>query len=154
MPGPLKIALAGLSDREAITDALFRCVNAFDNADDALLESSFTKDGKFTMAGNTTQGLDVIKEAVYNRVSKMDTTHLVTNIRIDVEDGATTATGSATAVAYHYRPGTGCEPGAPRFVSGSQYYMDFVKLESGLWKACEWELKLIWTEGDYSVMMG
>lgn len=148
------VNLSGLSTREAVADVVYRCVNAFDTADYNLLESALTEDCVGDLAGTKMTGLETLKKESFDRVSKLDTTHFVTNVRVDLK-GETKATLTATATARHYRAGEGTTPGATHFTSGGLYTLECVKDGSdGSWKANYWGLKLIWFEGDFGVMSG
>ncbi|KAK9416636.1 putative SnoaL-like domain-containing protein [Seiridium unicorne] len=143
-----------LDDREAILDALYRVVNAFDHDDEDLLSSAFTKDSKFILSGFVMDGLAAIRKDSFDRVSKLNTTHFITNTRINIDAGGTTAKLSANALAQHYRTGTGlAEAGdAPRYLAASFYMLDLVKQGNGMWKITEFNMKVAWGEGDRSVL--
>ncbi|KAK9317837.1 hypothetical protein V1522DRAFT_409055 [Lipomyces starkeyi] len=151
----LPSALPSLGVREAITDALYRCVIGLDTADVALFDSAFTQDASFDLNGKVLDGLNAIHTGCYDFIAKLDTTHFITNIRVDVKDGESKAYVTASALAQHYRPQQGREPGATRLMTGSLYFLDCVKDDKdGLWKVTHWKLKSIWTEGDWGVMTG
>ncbi|RFU24177.1 hypothetical protein B7463_g12160, partial [Scytalidium lignicola] len=144
-----------LNVREAIADALYRCVLSFDTGDVSLFHSSMTKDATFDLNGRIMEGIEAIQAQCYDPVSKLDTTHFITNLRINVANGGTTATITANALAQHYRTGTGKEPNATRLLTGSLYWLDVVKDEKeDLWKIKKWILKPTWFEGDFGVMTG
>ncbi|KAI0542319.1 hypothetical protein GGR58DRAFT_304455 [Xylaria digitata] len=153
----LPSTLPGLNDREAIADTLYRAVLAFDHGDDALLGSAITDDVTAEMPGSApTSGIAALKAAVFDRVAyNIDTTHFLSNIRVSVESGASTAQVSCSALAQHVRKGKGFEPGPHRFTSGSMYLCDVVKDEpSGLWKIKTWKANIVWVDGDPAVMTG
>jgi len=146
LPGP------ALTDREAVADALYRAVLAFDHADEALLRSAVTEDIVMEMVGMSARGIPEIKAAVFDRVSKLDTTHFITNVRVAL-DGASTATVTCSAIAQHVRPGKGFEPGPNKFTSGGLYLCDAVKVGE-VWKLKTWKAKIVWVDGEPSVMQG
>jgi hypothetical protein len=148
---PAKLAGA-LTEREAIADALYRAVLAFDHADEALLLSAMTEDISFEILGASHNGIPEIKAAVFDRVSKLDTTHFISNIRISIES-ATTAKMTCSATAQHVRPGKGFEPGPNKFTSGGLYLCDVVKVDD-LWKIKSWKVNVVWVDGDPTVMNG
>ncbi|CAL5868636.1 uncharacterized protein PFLUO_LOCUS2863 [Penicillium psychrofluorescens] len=149
----MQAALPSLSPREAIADALYRAVLALDTADLALLNSSLTPDVLFDMDGHTTEGLDAFQSQLYDKISKLDTTHFVNNLRINFVEGASSATMTASVLSQHYRPNTGKVPGATYFMGGSLYFIDVVKDDTeGLWKIKSWRMKVTWTTGDPDVM--
>ncbi|KAM5354865.1 hypothetical protein ACJ41O_001511 [Fusarium nematophilum] len=145
----------GLPDREAIPDALYRSVVGLDANDRDIFQSAWHKDATFIFDGTTPiQGLDAILDTTFKFIGAgLDTTHLVSNVRIDLKDGAKTATLTAHALAQHYRKDEGRNPKAPRFLTGNLYWVDLAKDESGgLWKMTKFELKVIWCEGDASIV--
>jgi len=148
--------LIGLSTREAIADALYRCVQGIDTNDLTMFKSSVIDLNKFKldMNGAEIQGEEIIMEAVFNFVGPMDTTHTISNIRIDVEDDAAdTASMTAYAVARHHRQGEGMDPTTPHFTSGGIYTLDLIKdSNDGAWKVANWAVKFVWCDGDASMM--
>lgn len=154
MATALASSLSGLTTREAIQDAIFRAVTAIDIDDLALFDSAFTRDTVFDLAGYRMDGIEAVTNGCFHGVAKLDTTHFINNIRIDVKEGATTAKLTATALAQHYRPGEGVKPGSERFLAGSLYDIDLVKESDGVWRIKVWNLKIVWGEGDRSIVAG
>ena len=147
--------LTSLSETEAITDALNRAVIAFDAYDVGLLNSAFVtpeEDVVFEMNGNTTNGLKDLRTHLFDFVGPMDSTHMLSNIRVDLKEGATTASLTAYALAQHSPPGRGNESDGPKLLAGSEYFVDLVKNGGGEWKIKKWAMKVIWMQGDASVM--
>ncbi|KAI0423770.1 hypothetical protein F5Y09DRAFT_180799 [Xylaria sp. FL1042] len=142
----------GLTDHEAIADALYRFVLAFDHADETLLLSAITPDFSGEMPGSSAKGVAEFKAAVFDRVSKLDTTHFLSNIRVSIQS-ATTAQATCSALAQHVRPGKGFEAGPNKFTSGAMYLCDMVKVGE-LWKINKLGAKIIWVDGDPTVMAG
>lgn len=153
-PAPLSAALPSLPTREAITDTLYRGVLSFDTDDKALLESSLLPNAVFDLDGRVMNGMDEICTQCFDTVSTLDTTHFISNVRIDYIEGASTASMTASALSQHYRPNTGKTPGATNFMAGSLYYLDVVRDTEGSWKIKTWRMKVIWTSGDVGVMTG
>jgi hypothetical protein len=144
-----------LPDREAIPDALYRSIFGLDAEDKTIFESAWHKDATFIYDGAPpTQGLDAILETTFKYIGAgLDTTHSVSNVRIDAKDGANTAKVTAHALAQHYRKGDGKNPKASRYLTGNMYWIDLAKDESdGLWKIKTLEIKVIWREGDAGVV--
>ena len=124
-----------------------------DSNDKALFSSAFTKDVTFDFNGELWSGVDAMHTGMFDKVSTLDTTHFITNVRVNVQDGASTASMTASALAQHYRAGQGTVPGATRLLSGSLYFLDLVKNdEDGLWQIKHWKLKFMWAEGNWDVM--
>jgi len=145
----------GLPDRESITDTLYRSVFGLDTADQATFETAWHKDATFIYDSSPpADGLDTILATVFKYVGEgLDTTHFVTNVRVEVKDGADTATATAHALAQHYRRGEGRDPKAPRYLTGNMYFVELAKDGSdGLWKIKNFDLKVIWREGDPSIV--
>lgn len=65
---------------------------------------------------------------------------------------ATTATLTANSLAQHYPAGTGSTPGDRRLLGGGKSLAKLAKQEDGSWRITEWNMKLVWTEGDFSVL--
>ncbi|PYH92968.1 hypothetical protein BO71DRAFT_400126 [Aspergillus ellipticus CBS 707.79] len=151
-----QINIPSLSIREAIVDSLYRCVLGFDTADTNLFDSAFHQDATFEINDQVMTGLSAIHTGCYDNVSKLDTTHFLSNIRVTLTDGSETkATVTASALAQHYRPGQGNEPDTSRLLSGSLYFVGVEKDEKeGLWKIRSFKMKLVWTEGDWGVITG
>ena len=100
-------------------------------------------------------GLDAIHTGCYDTISKLDTTHFISNLRVNVQDGDPAASMTTSALAQHYRHKQGTEAGATRLLTGSLYFLDLVKDDQdGLWKIKHWKLQLVWAEGDWGVMTG
>ncbi|KAI7538310.1 hypothetical protein KC331_g10437 [Hortaea werneckii] len=141
----------GLSDREAIADCIYRAVQAFDLADRALLDSCFFDDAVFQVVGDTIVGRQAIYEQSFDFVSKLDTTHHPSGIRIEFSTNG--AKVCCCFLAYHWRQGEGMKEGASRFTVGGYYFVDVEKdTADGLWKARRFKVKALWTEGDAGVM--
>lgn len=146
---PAKLSGA-ITEREAVADALYRAVLAFDQTDESLLLTALTEDVAAEMPGTSAKGIPEFKAAVFDRVSKLDTTHFISNVRVSFES-ATTAKLSASAMAQHVRPGKGFEPGLSKFTSGGLYLCELVKV-GDFWKIKDWKTNFVWVDGDPSVM--
>ncbi|KAK3068040.1 hypothetical protein LTR53_014696 [Teratosphaeriaceae sp. CCFEE 6253] len=151
------ITLSGLTPREAVLDALYRASLAFDTGSVALLHSALTPDAVFDLNGRVLTGIEAILAQSFAVVAKLDTTHFVTNPRVDLKDGGTEAAVTTGFLAQHYRLGTGGQGDAARYLVGGVYLVDLVRDEEGeggLWRARRWVIKSTWSEGDRGVMTG
>lgn len=74
-----------LSSREAITDAIYRAVVGLDTNDADLFNSALTDDGVLDLIGWVLEGREAIGSQCFDAVSKLDTTHFITNTRINVD---------------------------------------------------------------------
>jgi hypothetical protein len=149
--------LASLTPREAIVDAMTRALVACDRNDTALFNSAWDgEDVAFEINDGDKKvlpNLGLIRMHILDRVGPMDTTHNISNIRVDVKDGADTALLTATSLAQHCPPGRGKEPDGPKYLVGGEYSADVIKDNAdGVWKIKKWALKVIWAQGDASVM--
>lgn len=148
--------LTAISPREAVADALHRCILGLDTNDHDLFESACVKDESMTViAGtHTLQGWNVINEFM-SRVFLVVTTHFLTNIRVELKDGANTAHMTAHNIAYHVRPDDAYKPEDTAYTAGCLYFMDLVKDDTdGLWKIKKWEIRIQWTTGDRAILHG
>jgi len=92
------IALQGLTTREAVLDAVYRGSLAFDLGDTKLFESAMTEDAVMDLNGRVFEGLETISK-LHEDISPLDTTHFVTNHRIDLKDGETRASVTTNFLA-------------------------------------------------------
>ena len=149
-------ALTALSPREAVADALQRCLLGVDSNNRALFESGCVKDESMVVyAGDIKlEGWNAIG-SFFDRVFTMVTHHMISNVRVEVKDGADTASMSAHAVARHIRPEDALKVEDTSYTGGCLYVIDLVKDGGdGLWKIKRWELKLLWTTGDRAIVRG
>lgn len=151
------VSLASLSPREAVADALYRCVVGMDDNNPAMFESSFMKgkDTSFSINDKAVEGTDAITAYIYNKIMPLHTTHFITNIRVDLKDGADTAYMTASALAYHYKAEDAFKSEDKSYVTAGLYYIDLVKDDDdNLWKIKTFKVKLNWTNGQASVISG
>lgn len=148
---PSKLSGA-ITEREAVADALYRAVLAFDRDDESLLLTALTDDVAAEMPGSSAKGILEFKAAAFDRISKLDTTHFLSNFRVSI-DSASTAKASASAMAQRVRRGKGFEPGPNKITSGGLYLCELVKVGE-LWKIKDWKANIVWVDGDPSVMAG
>ena len=148
--------LTALSPREAVADALHRCVLGIDSNNRDLFESGCLKNESMTVvaAPITIEGWTAISE-FFLKVFVLVTTHVISNIRIELKDSADTASMTAHAVAYHVRPDDALKPEDTSYTASCLYFIDLVKdSNDGLWKIKKWEIKILWTTGDRAVLYG
>lgn len=150
------ISLTALTLREAITDALYRAFMGIDRNDISVFNSAFAgEDVTFELqpGDRIINGLSTIHAQLLDHVGPMDTTHMTSNVRVDIKDGADTAFLTAYALGQHCPPGKGKEPDAPKYLVGGENWVDLIRDEGdGLWKIKKWVLNVIWRQGDASVM--
>ncbi|KAH6629846.1 hypothetical protein C7974DRAFT_454901 [Boeremia exigua] len=148
--------LPSLNTREAIADALYRAAIACDHHDTALFDSAWAGEEVVMEIHDddkrVLEGLSLIRSAVLNRVGPMDTTHNVSMVRVNYQDGADTASLTATSTAQHAAPGTGRDPDGIKYTVGGEYSVDLVKDGEDVWRIKKLVLNVIWTLGDASLM--
>lgn len=146
--------LPSLSEREAVADALSRAGIGCDQNDLELFDSAWAgedvsfeihNDNKIVMSS-----LSDIRKNILDVVGPMDTTHNTGTVRVNLKDGANTATLTAISTAQHSPPGTGRDPNGLKYTSGGEYAADLVKDESGVWRIKKLVLRVVWTQGDSS----
>lgn len=149
----IKANIRSLPVREAAVDPIYRTVLSLDTNDLALFESAMYPDAIFDLNGSVMEGVAAIRAGCYDRVNKLDTTHFLSNVRLNLSPCETKASITASALAQHFRAGEGNTPNTAHLTSGSLYFVDVAKDDKdGLWKIKSWRMKLIWTEGDWAVM--
>lgn len=150
--------LTSLTPREAIADALYRGLIGFDSNELSIFNSAFAgEDVVFEVHSGdgkkVVNGLGSIRAEFLDHVGPMDTLHMVSNVRVDVKDGADDASLTAYVSAQHCPPGKGRSPDGPKYLTGGEYWVDLVRdKESGLWKIKKWVVKTVWCRGSVSVM--
>ncbi|KAK4493660.1 hypothetical protein PRZ48_014845 [Zasmidium cellare] len=145
---------AGMTPREAIADAMYRCLLGLDTANLALFESAWSNEHTvlFEMGTNAMHGLEEIKSKMYNLISTLDTHHNISNVRIDAQPGAKTAYMTAYALAQHHRSGEGVDTKSEHLISGAYYFIDVVEDGDGVWRIKEWRMTVAWLDGDRSIV--
>jgi hypothetical protein len=148
--------LTGLTPREAIADTLHRAVLGLDTNDTALFSSAIlTSDPALTVIAGpfTASGWPSIS-ALFEPAFRVVTTHVVSNIRIELEDnGADKARMTAHAISYHVRPEDALKEEDTSYTASSLYDIEVVNVrEEGVWKMKRWEMKVLWTVGNRGVL--
>jgi hypothetical protein len=119
-----------------------------------LFESGCLKDENMVVAAGpvTLEGWPKISE-YFSRVFDLITTHIVSNTRIELKDGADTASMTANALSYHVRPDDAFKPEDTSYTASCLYNIDLVRDSAdGLWKIKKWEFRILWTTGDIKVL--
>ncbi|KAL2836230.1 SnoaL-like domain-containing protein [Aspergillus pseudodeflectus] len=156
-PNALPILLSpSLTPREAISDALYRCIEGVDTKNKALFDSSFTQTATFEVNGAVSEGLAAIHANCFDIIGPKNTTHFVSNIRIHIDESGEKAAMSAYALAQHYREGEGLKGDQERLLTGNFYQLQLVR-EAGLaegefWRIETFVVKSSWAEGQWGVL--
>lgn len=150
------VTLTALSPREAVADALYRCILGIDSNNRELFESGCLKNESMTVVAGpiTLEGWTAIND-FFSRVFDLVTTHITSNIRVELKDGADTASMTAHMLAYHIRPDDALKPEDTSYTGSCLYFIDLIKdSNDGLWKIKKWDIKILWTTGDRAVLHG
>ncbi|PWN26663.1 hypothetical protein BDZ90DRAFT_260927 [Jaminaea rosea] len=129
-------SLPGLTDREAVIDAVIRACHAIDVRDKALWDSAWstTRSSEVSMpitGRETIKGKEAI-DALFGIASRLDTHHMTSSIRAWIHEGGETASLTAAATNQHYPAGEGIKGGTERaFIAGSRYEVALVREEGG-----------------------
>ena len=144
-----------LSPREAVADALHRAVLGIDSNNYTLFSSAClqTEEMLWIGGGFHIAGWPAIKQ-LFNKLFTMVTTHTITNIRIDLEEGASEAHLTAHAMSYHIRPEDAFAEEDTSYTASSLYDIGLVRGEEGSWRIKKWEAKVLWTKGNRSIIHG
>jgi hypothetical protein len=149
-----------ITDRAEIADALYRYAAGLDFGDAALLESALTDDATVDLTSATAKlGLDfpaltprdVVVSALASAVGPLDTSHSITNIRIDITGD--TATARCYAQANHYLPGDGPRPDRTRHALMMNRYDAEMARDGERWRIRRLQIDCAWFEGDPLVLV-
>ncbi|KAL9110429.1 MAG: hypothetical protein Q9227_004973 [Pyrenula ochraceoflavens] len=152
------ILLPSLTPREAVADAMYRALLAFDRNDLSLFTSAFAPGESTTIELNsgerrTFTGLSTIRSELLDHVGPMDTSHTISNMRVWVEEGKETAAATGLVMAQHCPPGRGREVDGPKYLACGEVEVEFVwDGGEGVWKVKRWVHEVIWRQGDPGVM--
>jgi hypothetical protein len=149
--------LTSLTPREAVTDVVLCMLHGLDRNDLDVFSAAFTGEDAVLELNGGGQTLlhsrSAIVERVFNPIGPMDSTHMISNVRVDVKDGADSAFLTCFVLAQHAAPGKGREFDAPKYMVGGDYAIELVKDGAdGAWKIKKFVLEVLWNQGDPVVM--
>jgi hypothetical protein len=153
-------AVREITDRAEITDALYRYAAGLDSGDATLLESALTDDAVVDLTAATAKlGLDfpaltpreVVVSALTAAVGPLDTSHSITNIRVDITGD--TASVRCYAQANHYLPGEGPRPDRTRHALMMNRYTADMTRDGEHWRIRRLLIDCAWFDGDPSVLI-
>ena len=112
---------SGLSDREAAVEAVLRFFEGLDDADASLVHSAFTPDATVDLSPisnigtpfSELSGRDTIVDRLLKSVGPLDSTHHLSNFRVNVIGDSATLT--CYALAQHFRTSQGPLPEERRY---------------------------------------
>ena len=96
--------------------------------------------------------LNPLSDYVLDKVGPMDTTHNISMVRVNYEEGANIASLTATSTAQHALSGTGKDADGAKYTVGGEYSVELIKDEANIWKMKKLVLNVVWTAGDASLM--
>jgi hypothetical protein len=149
-----------ITDRAEITDTFYRYAAGLDLGDAALLESALTEDATVDLTSATAKlGLDfpvlaprdVVVSALVSAVGPLDTSHSITNVRIDITGD--TATARCYAQANHYLPGDGPRPDRTRHALMMNRYTAEMARDAERWRIRRLQIDCAWFDGDPLVLV-
>lgn len=147
--------IADLSPRESALDAYYRLAWAFDYNDWDLFKSGFASKSEVSFhmedGGVHCHSLAEIRTRLFDIVCGLDTQHIATNARIDLNLDSKTGRMWIMALNQHFRKGEEAKAGAPRLWGGNRYMFNMVE-EDGSWKIKDWFVEMGWNEGDLSIV--
>lgn len=145
--------LKGLAEREVILDAIYRVCLGCDTNDAELFLSAFIKnDFSFARNDEVHQGREAVIQNVFTPVSKLETQHVISNVRIDVEEDADSGHAITYMTAQHHLPGEAMDPLKTGLYGGTTNFVDLVRDDDGDWKVKKWVMRITWIQGDVSIV--
>ena len=109
-----------LTPREAVIDTVTRLVTALDYNDLEGFRDTFLGEESVMVlnggASKTLDSLSSIVKNVFDLIGPMDSTHMMTNIRVVLKDNADTAVFTSFVLAQHCETGKGRDPAAPKWL--------------------------------------
>jgi hypothetical protein len=153
-------AVQTIVDRAEITDALYRYTAGLDHGDAELLASSLTHDATVDLTPATAkiglefpvlQPREVVVGALAGAVGPLDTSHSITNVRIEISGD--TATARCNAQAQHYLPGEGPQPDKTRHALMMNRYQAEMIRDGRRWLIHHLIIDNAWFDGDPAVLV-
>ena len=157
-------SLAHFSTTNSPTDPILRLLQSLDDNDPVLLTSSLypactlDQSGLSAITGHplpTLTGHSAIVTALLDHGvgANMDTGHFASNFRVTpTGEGDDEAEVSCYTIGSHYRKGEGLQMDKKGFVAGNRWRVEVVKGEDRRWRIRKAGLRVLWVEGDASVM--
>lgn len=90
--------------------------------------------------------------AFLSRALLLVTSHVTSNVRVEVKEGADSASLTNHTLAYHVLPEDTFKKEDTSYTVSCLYSMDLVKnATDGLWKIKKWDFNILWTTGDRAI---
>jgi hypothetical protein len=147
-----------LLDHVAITDTLHRFAAGLDLGDAELYASALTEDVTIDMTPASKIGLDftvltprdVVLRIGMDTVGRMDSSHILSNIRTTIDGD--TAQAQCYAQAEHYPPTQGPDPDATAHALMMNYYNVTLVRDGDRWRIKHLTIDNLWFRGDVQVL--
>ena len=149
--------LRGLTDREAVLDAVLRLFEGMDNGKPDLIRSAFTTNAildtsPLSMEGRPFPKLDGQEDIVSGLLAGMeqlDCCHHVSNFRCQLE--ADTAAFSVSTLVKQFAKGEADDPRNTNSITGgTRSRGTAIRAEDGMWRIRDMTISRQWAEGDMS----
>jgi hypothetical protein len=146
------------NDRYEVADALHRYAFGLDHNDADSLASALTEDCvlDFRRADNKLQlgfqlitGRQAILDSVLPLIGPLDTSHTVTNLRIEISGDS--ATLSAYVMSQHFMPREGSRRGAENALLMNRYNCELVR-DGQRWRFKGITIDNAWSQGDPEIL--
>jgi hypothetical protein len=146
-----------LADKAEVADALLRFANGMDTDNAELIRSAFTTDAvtdfgpaadKLGMQFPLLEGQDMITQGLGGFAAGLDTSHSVTNVRVEFT-GDDTASAYALVEAQHLPVGV-----RDRHMLMKNRYSIDARRDGGVWRISRMTIDNIWADGDITVVTG
>lgn len=142
----LRRRLRELTDREEITDLVYRLGVALDEGHFEKLRSIFTEDATARTPGGLAEGLEaLILQAGRNHSPEERIQHVVSNVLVDVDGDRAEVRANLIATFATDTPEAGFAP-APRFTLGEIYRFTATRTAQG-WRLSRVETVPVWASG-------
>jgi hypothetical protein len=149
-----------LAERAAVIDALYRYAAGLDDGDEQMLVSALTEDAivdltpavtKLGMAFPVLEAREVIVSTLLAAVGPLDTSHSISNVRLQVDGDR--AELRCYAQAQHFLPGEGPDPAKARHALMMNRYQCSLRHDSPDWRIARLTIDLVWFDGDPAVLV-
>jgi hypothetical protein len=146
-----------IADQAAVTDALLRFANGMDTDNAELIRSAFTADAvadfgpaadKVGIQFPLLEGQDAITQGLGGFAAGLDTSHSVTNVRVEFSD-TDTASAYALVEAQHLPLGV-----RDRHMLMKNRYIIDARRDGDGWRISRMTIDNIWADGDITVITG
>lgn len=149
-----------MTDHGAIADTVYQYMEGVDRKDASKIIAVHTENGVLDISAlnrpddpvGETHGRENIASYLLGRMEHLETTHMLSNIRVKFESDEK-AELTCYALAQHHRREEALDPEKKGMLACVRYVVKLVKVE-GAWLIERLQLSQAWGQGDPSVMIG